>query len=748
MLAQEPSLDSTRIAESQENLSQLLVEVTVLLAHNVPHIKKKFGLKTRFFVTVTSHAVIKKTKCVQIDGQTVHWNQRLGTFIVQPSSRLILCLYAERFAHRDILIGTLEMIPVESQTGVPFVLANGNRLARQSIQPVTLYLTVFVFPKETSYPVLPTYLRSTEANELPPIEATKPSMIQDSTNNTRFTIATGSGETLSPPTDRLPSEMSMSPAAGRRAEMSPARNALLGAGEAMATIDLSKTWEGALKRIKWVMDTVSSIAELHPYAKMAYGLLFAIPRTLLEQFQRDDNIRKLLVAMHDAFDFANQEDRFRTIERVPRQAQILTLMLQHVCDCCNFIQSYAEISPLWKQMLKITDSEVDNKIEDFRTKLLELHKSFLDEATVTTEITALKILDDVGIISANVGRISSQLDGMATQLRWVSNQVSDAELDAKIRDIPYGIGSQLPEKSKSTPPPVPARAVAPPLSLTVTPRELQPPTSDVAEVPLQALISICAFLASNIARAVQRAELRATPSLAGLEPCIDAVCRDLAYIDEVVAGKRAEAEEERNADDEAASTKVAVAEVPLLALSRVCAFLASNIACAEQRAELGATPSLAGLEPYLDSVLVDPAYTDEVAAEKCTEAEEEERSIDDEATAIKVTVAESYKDAQDAGASASALSRPSHAPCYFTSSGGAKGGRKGRARKKGGKKETVYDLDRWAAVLEEPAQRGKRALCHWPAWNVPIWMTLGGVRRETPGFRTPLARSRREQLVA
>jgi len=37
--------------------------------------------------------------------------------IVQPSSRLVLRLYAERFARRDILIGTHEMIPVESQTG-------------------------------------------------------------------------------------------------------------------------------------------------------------------------------------------------------------------------------------------------------------------------------------------------------------------------------------------------------------------------------------------------------------------------------------------------------------------------------------------------------------------------------------------------------------------------------------------------------------------------------------------------------
>jgi len=79
-----------------------------------------------------------------------------------------------------------------------------------------------------------------------------------------------------------------------------------------------------------------------------------------------------------------------------------------------------------KRILKNTGSPVDKKIEDFRTTLLELRKAFLGEATITTEITALQIRDDVGIISADVGRISSHLDEMATQLKWVSSQVSDA----------------------------------------------------------------------------------------------------------------------------------------------------------------------------------------------------------------------------------------------------------------------------------------------------------------------------------
>ncbi|KAH9025294.1 hypothetical protein EDB85DRAFT_234419 [Lactarius pseudohatsudake] len=431
-----------RDAEPQGGPSQFRVDVTVLRAHNVPRLKNVFGLK--FFVTVASQAIEKKTPSVPAKRRTARWGESLDAFILQPSTPLILRLYAERFARRDILVGAHEMIPVESQTDTPFVLTNGDGQGGES---VTLYLTVSVSPSTTSDPILPTnapIIRSTTIDDSPSGEAEEPSVAQESTNPTPSTITTGP-ETLSPPTDRLPSsEMStpILPAADRRG-MLPAVSALHGAGEAMATIDFSNKWEGALGRIKWVMDTVSPVAELHPYAKMAYGLLFAIPKTLLEQFQRDDNIGTLLVAMHDAFDFANQEDRFKAIGRDSRQAQILTLMLQHVCNCCDFIRSYAKDSQLWKRILKNTGSQVDKKIEDFRATLLEHRKAFLDEANITTEITALQILDDVGIISADVGRISSQLDGMVTQLKWVSSQVSDAELDRKIGEIPYGTGSRF-----------------------------------------------------------------------------------------------------------------------------------------------------------------------------------------------------------------------------------------------------------------------------------------------------------------
>ncbi len=67
-------------------------------------------------------------------------------------------------------------------------------------------------------------------------------------------------------------------------------------------------------------------------------------QTLLEQWQRDDNVLALVEAMHDTFDFAHHEDTLKSIKPDSKQAEILTMMLRDVCSCSDFIQSYAKDS--------------------------------------------------------------------------------------------------------------------------------------------------------------------------------------------------------------------------------------------------------------------------------------------------------------------------------------------------------------------------------------------------------------------
>ena len=60
--------------------------------------------------------------------------------------------------------------------------------------------------------------------------------------------------------------------------------------------------------------------------------------------------------------------------------------------------------------------EVDKQIAALCNTLVELQKAFLDRVTVTTEITVVQILDDMGTLLANIDLISDHLDAVTTQL--------------------------------------------------------------------------------------------------------------------------------------------------------------------------------------------------------------------------------------------------------------------------------------------------------------------------------------------
>jgi hypothetical protein len=133
--------------------------------------------------------------------------------------------------------------------------------------------------------------------------------------------------------------------------------------------------------------------------------------------------------VHDAFDFAHHEDTLKSIKPESEQARILTLMLQDVCSCCDFIESYAKdvqfctssssaslafVNMVFsgRRSLENIGGEPEKKIKEMSDVLVKRRKAFLDQATLSTEITAFQILDEVANIS--------------TQLQCLSNQVSDA----------------------------------------------------------------------------------------------------------------------------------------------------------------------------------------------------------------------------------------------------------------------------------------------------------------------------------
>jgi hypothetical protein len=150
--------------------------------------------------------------------------------------------------------------------------------------------------------------------------------------------------------------------------------------EAMDTV---KVWKSAIHVVKRVTDDADPIVSVYltsilrilcfskrtfalqllPHATLAWKLLSKIPevclralsedihnsiifptcrQTLLHQLKRDDNVRTLLQAILDAFDFVKKADLLRNMNPESMQPKILDEMLECVSECAKFIASYAE----------------------------------------------------------------------------------------------------------------------------------------------------------------------------------------------------------------------------------------------------------------------------------------------------------------------------------------------------------------------------------------------------------------------
>ena len=69
-----------------------------------------------------------------------------------------------------------------------------------------------------------------------------------------------------------------------------------------------------------------------------------------------------------------------------------------------------------KRTLKNVCGGPDPKIKELSDDLVKRRKAFLDQATISTEITTFQILDYVANMSSQLQVISSQLQGLSSQL--------------------------------------------------------------------------------------------------------------------------------------------------------------------------------------------------------------------------------------------------------------------------------------------------------------------------------------------
>ncbi|TDL14446.1 hypothetical protein BD410DRAFT_833076, partial [Rickenella mellea] len=160
-----------------------------------------------------------------------------------------------------------------------------------------------------------------------------------------------------------------------------------------------------LSKLKIFTEVVDKIAEVHPYAKMAWSVLSAAHKTILAQSDRDDRIQQLYEIMDNVYAIVIQAET----SEIESHKKVIGCMVRQTTECGYFITSYAKNKNFWLRLAKNAISGADIAIENFRAKFEDLKKEFHEEAVRSTEITVMRteilaasILDEVKNLATEV----------------------------------------------------------------------------------------------------------------------------------------------------------------------------------------------------------------------------------------------------------------------------------------------------------------------------------------------------------
>ncbi|KAI0271313.1 hypothetical protein BC834DRAFT_1030808 [Gloeopeniophorella convolvens] len=400
---------------SQQQQSPVHPTLTVVRVDGVPHLKTLYRKEERkYYVTATDGLRVERTSAIRSRGQSVQWDEILSGLTVKPSSRLIMRVFAQRTRLRDVHIGLLA-IPFESIRSSPFQEFD---ISFDPTLKTTLVLSMAL--PEASQHATSVVISSPEALWAPSVlgsadlpagpstssdgpDPADPLQVADRSLVRAEKAATGLGGAQGLPLELL--------------------NAVDEAPDQLEKVaDLYDTWKVALGNVKLVVDVVDKIAEIHPWAKMAWSILSCIPKTLIAQVERDDSFKALLIAIRDAFDLAKQAKELENLLPGSSQVKILKEMLRHVGACGDLIQNYAKgttfrqsesslhpdpasnasASSEGKRLVENIGSDASDQVKHYSEMLTKLRGDFLDHAAISTQMSVAALSDDVAALSGRL----------------------------------------------------------------------------------------------------------------------------------------------------------------------------------------------------------------------------------------------------------------------------------------------------------------------------------------------------------
>ncbi|KAG1807568.1 hypothetical protein EV424DRAFT_230934 [Suillus variegatus] len=194
------------------------------------------------------------------------------------------------------------------------------------------------------------------------------------------------------------------------------------------------TFEDTYLRPLKIFDAViGKLANVHPYAKMALGVLSCASKIILAQANRDDAILSLYMKLGQVYGFMTQDD---TLHQISSMSTILGQVSQQTLECAHFIMDYSEKKNFWRRLGKNVISETDDTIQRYNNVLDALMQNFRDQVArdvaIYTHRTS-EILDLSGMAYAEAAGLDTRkrclpgtrMDILSDIMGWINDSRDD-----------------------------------------------------------------------------------------------------------------------------------------------------------------------------------------------------------------------------------------------------------------------------------------------------------------------------------
>ncbi|KAJ7359914.1 hypothetical protein DFH08DRAFT_686839, partial [Mycena albidolilacea] len=169
----------------------------------------------------------------------------------------------------------------------------------------------------------------------------------------------------------------------------------------LGNISFTKTWDPLLSQVKLFTNLVQNFAEIHPYAKIAVGVLTAaLYQVVIAQKERDDKFRKLIHTTTEVFDFLNR----MKVADLDGHKQTMKMLALQTTECAYFIRDYTKHKSFIVRVGAnlLSGTELNGKIAEYERKFEQFRTAFRTNATLNTEIAVVRIAERMNDIDKNL----------------------------------------------------------------------------------------------------------------------------------------------------------------------------------------------------------------------------------------------------------------------------------------------------------------------------------------------------------